>query len=479
MRPVMHRTLSLGALAGTTLLAGCASFSADHGMGAVASYAGAPLQKEIVALRSDTDVASARDQVQLLIKRSLTADTAVQIALLTNRDLQAEYNLLGEAEAARIRASLPPNPRFSLSRVAGGGALEAEALVALSILSLATLPARTDIASDRFHQAQLRAANATLRVAAETRRAYYEAVAARDLAGFLAQAQSAADAASQLAVKLGEAGTMNKLDQARNQVFYAEMTARLATARQRETSTRERLIRAMGLWGPDLSFRLPSALPALPARVRTAAAVEREAVLRRVDLQIARMEVAALAKSYGLTNATRFLDVVEVAGISKRVQEPSGDKATERGVGLDIEVPLFDFGETNVREAEEAYMGAVNRLIAKAVNVRSQAREAYQAYRGSYDIARHYQREVLPLRKIISDETLLRYNAMQIDVFALLAEARERIASTTAAIDAQRDYWLADSNLQAAVLGGGSVDGNLAGTAPGAMAAAPEAAGHN
>ena len=361
MRPVMHRTLSLGALAGTTLLAGCASFSADHGMGAVASYAGAPLQKEIVALRSDTDVASARDQVQLLIKRSLTADTAVQIALLTNRDLQAEYNLLGEAEAARIRASLPPNPRFSLSRVAGGGALEAEALVALSILSLATLPARTDIASDRFHQAQLRAANATLRVAAETRRAYYEAVAARDLAGFLAQAQSAADAASQLAVKLGEAGTMNKLDQARNQVFYAEMTARLATARQRETSTRERLIRAMGLWGPDLSFRLPSALPALPARVRTAAAVEREAVLRRVDLQIARMEVAALAKSYGLTNATRFLDVVEVAGISKRVQEPSGDKATERGVGLDIEVPLFDFGETNVREAEEAYMGAVNR----------------------------------------------------------------------------------------------------------------------
>ncbi|WP_157100359.1 TolC family protein [Rhodoplanes sp. Z2-YC6860] len=472
----MHRTLCLGALAGTAMLAGCASFSADRGMDAVARHAGEPLRKETVALRSDTEADEARDRVQTLLKRPLTADTAVQIALFNNRDLQAEYNLLGEAEAARIRASLPANPRFSLSRVAGGGALEAEAQVALSILSLATLPARADIATDRFHQAQLRAANATLRVAVETRRAYYEAVAARDLAGFLTQAQSSADAASQLAVKLGEAGTMNKLDQARNQVFYAEMTARLATARQRETSTRERLVRAIGLWGSDLGFRLPSSLPALPGRVRTAVSVEREAVLRRLDLQIARMEVAALAKSYGLTNATRFLDVVEVAGISKRVQEPGGDKATERGVGLDFEVPLFDFGETSVRGAEEAYMGAVNRLVAKAVNVRSQAREAYHAYRGSYDIARHYQREVLPLRKVISDETLLRYNAMQIDVFALLAEARERIASTTAAIEAQRDYWLADTNVQAAVLGG-----DTTGTSPasGAMAAAPEAAGHN
>ena len=70
-------------------------------------------------------------------------------------------------------------------------------------------------------------------------------------------------------------------------------------------------------------------------------------------------------------------------------------------------------------------MQAVNRLTQKAVNVRSEARDAYRNYRSAYDIAGHYQREVLPLRKIISDEMLLRYNAMQIDVFALLAEAQQ------------------------------------------------------
>ena len=100
-------------------------------------------------------------------------------------------------------------------------------------------------------------------------------------------------------------------------------------------------------------------------------------------------------------------------------------------------------------------MQAVNRLIERAVNVRSEARDAYRVYRSTYDIAGHYRREVLPLRKIISDETLLRYNAMQIDVFALLAEARQRIAATTAAIEAQRDFWLADADLAVAVAGGG------------------------
>jgi outer membrane protein TolC len=162
-----------------------------------------------------------------------------------------------------------------------------------------------------------------------------------------------------------------------------------------------------------------------------------------------------LAKSYGLTNATRFINLLDVAGIAKKQRE-GGETTRERGFEVEVQIPLFDFGEVKVRQAEESYLQAVNRLTAKAVNVRSEAREAYQAYRASFDIARHYRREVLPLRKIISDETLLRYNAMQIDVFALLTEARQRVTATNAAIEAERDFWLAETNLGVAVLGGGT-----------------------
>ncbi len=99
-----------------------------------------------------------------------------------------------------------------------------------------------------------------------------------------------------------------------------------------------------------------------------------------------------------------------------------------------------------------------------------------KARNATFDVARRYRRDVLPLRKTITEETLLRYNAMQIDVFALLAESRERIAATIAAIEAQRDFWLADTNLKSAVLGGHG--GSSATSTPTTAAAAAEPAGH-
>ena len=59
----------------------------------------------------------------------------------------------------------------------------------------------------------------------------------------------------------------------------------------------------------------------------------------------------------------------------------------------------------------------------------------------------------MPLQKRISDENLLRYNGMLIGVFELLADARAQIASVNAAILAQRDFWMAQSDMQMALLG--------------------------
>ena len=175
---------------------------------------------------------------------------------------------------------------------------------------------------------------------------------------------------------------------------------------------------------------------------------------RRIDLQIARIEVDALAKSYGLTKATRFINLADVSAVSRTQHESSGTQGTGGGGEVELQIPIFDFGEARLRQAGEAYMAAVNRLAESAVNVRSQAREAYHVHRSSYEIAKQYRDKVLPLRKLISDEMVLRYGAMQVDVFSLLTEARQRIAANIAAIEAQRDFWLADANLRAALAGG-------------------------
>ncbi|WP_292533182.1 TolC family protein [Methylocystis sp.] len=441
-------------------------------MSVVAGIAGTELGKDAVAIRTPEDAVSARSRVEHLLKRSLTADGAVQIALLNNRGLQAAYNELGVAEALMVEASLPPNPQFTLQEIGGIAEFEIERRIITNILALATLPARAAIAADRFHQAQLHAAEETLRLAAETRRHYLRAVAARELVGFLTQANASAEAAAKLGRALGETGAMNKLDQAREQVFYADLTTQLARARQRALSARERLIHSLGLWGSDLDFKLASALPAPPARPRSWPMVERNAIERRVDLQIGRLELLALAKSYGLTQASRFVNLLELTGIEEIIQEKItpekifqeeektlAARIRNRGYRVAFEIPIFDFGEARVRKAEQAYMIAANRLAQRAVAVRSEARATYQLYRSTYDIAAHYQREVLPLRKIISDESLRQYNTMQIDVFPLLDEARRRVLATSAAIEAKRDFWLATTDLQVALLGGGGAPG--------------------
>lgn len=446
-------------LVGVLGLSGCASFAPDSGMTAVSDISGQTIKKDVAFVRSADGAERTGAAIRRLLARTLTVDAAVQVALLNNKGLQAAYNELALAETDLVQQSLPPNPVFAVSRISGDGASEIEQQVVGDILALATLPFRSDIARDRFRQAQLKAVLETLRLAAEVRRAYFRTVAANELVGLLTDAKSTAETTAQLAKKLGETGSMNKLDQAREEVFYAETTADLATARQEAASSREQLARLLGLWGADLNFRIPDRLPALPHRPLALPSIEADAVGHRLDLQIARLELVALSKSLDLTQATRFVTLLDVAGINRRTHDPDTPAFRERGFDVQFQIPIFDGGEVRVRQAVETYNQAFNRLTEKAVNVRSEARDAYRVYRSSYDIASHYEREILPLRQIITDEMQLRFSSMQVDIFTVLTEARQRITSMRAAIDAKRRFWLAQSELQTVINGGGSAAG--------------------
>jgi len=213
---------------------------------------------------------------------------------------------------------------------------------------------------------------------------------------------------------------------------------------------RERLVRALGLSGPQLDFKLPDRLPELPPQSLAPQNAEQTAMDQRLDVRMARRSAQTLADALGLTRTTRFINTLNAGYQNKSA---SGD-ALAQGYTIELELPLFDFGGTGLARAEASYRQAVQQASAVALNAQSEVREAYAAYRSSFELARHYRDEVLPLARRISDENMLRYNAMLSSVFELLADARAQITSVSGAIEALRDFWIADTDLQTAMTGG-------------------------
>jgi outer membrane protein TolC len=288
-----------------------------------------------------------------------------------------------------------------------------------------------------------------LSLAADTRKAWIQAVAAHESVRYSRQVMQAAEASAELARRMAQVGNFNKLQQAREQAFYADAALNLVRAEQYQRATRERLIRLLGVWGTQTEFRLPERLPELPQQARNLADLERTAMEQRLDVSAARLGAQATARNLGLTRMTRFVNVLELG----LVRNSSNEAPTQRGWELSLELPLFDWGDARVARAEHVYWQALHHAAETAINARSEVREAYSAYRSAWDIARHHRDEIVPIRARIAEENLLRYNAMLIGVFELLADARAQIASVNAAIDALRDFWIAQTDLDMALVG--------------------------
>jgi len=474
----MNARLAGGFLA-ALLLASCTTnseFSAKNAGFTQVEAKTAVLAKETVWVqnRAQAEKTAARVDTLLAQGKALDAETAVQIGLLNNKGLQAAYADLGDAGADVWQSTMFANPTASISLTGiGTPGLEAyraiEGMLAVNILALATRDKTIKVAKVRFVQAQLNAALKTLALAGNTRRAWVNAVAARETVVQLAQAQVAADAASELAQKLGESGAMTKGAQAREHAFAAELAGQAAQARLAERLAKEELTRLMGLWGDDVAYKLPNRLPSLPKTLIATHVIEVQALANRVDLQVAKLELEANASAHGLTEATRFVTDLEiVSGFETEREKEDGkiSKVTTTSKEVEFVIPIFDSGKARMRKAELAYMRAANQLAEKAVNVRSEARSAYEAYRSTYDIARHYRNSLVPLRTKIEQESLLTYNGMITNTFELLTDIREKINAVQFSINARRDFWLAAANLTAAIHGGG------AGSAPAETASA-------
>lgn len=432
-------------------LTACTTFSQDGGFGRVAESARTRLGKDVRWVRTPEEKA-ARDQKTVeLLKEPLSVDGAVQIALLNNGALQASFEELGIAEADLVRSGRLPNPRFSLRRTSAGGLYDIEETVTVNVLSLVSMPYVHRAEQQRFAETQTGALAAVAELAASTREAYFTALAAHESAQYLEKAKSAGEAGAELARRMRAAGNWNRLDESRERAFYLDSASAYARAQALESGARERLSRLMGATGDTAGFKLAEHLPELPARIEDLGDVERTALDNRIDLERSRAQLAALAENLKLTRASRFVDVLEAG--PARVRQGSSGAPYESGFEVSFEVPIFDGGEPRLRKAEAIYAQALDGLAQAAIDARAEVREAYAQYRAAYEIAARERDEVLPMRKAIAEEDLRRYDAAQIGVFDLLADARAEMTGVSDSIQSVCDFWIAKSRLDTALIG--------------------------
>lgn len=438
-----YPTSTLIALFALTL-SGCSSFNSGQEIEAtnreLAEFTSGDLR-----LNRDSQETSERLIVrEALLAASLTQDAAVRVALLGSPALQ----VLLETETARIadarRNGRLDNPSFTYERLRADDVTDISRILSFGLLELLTLPQRQRIAAAETEAAQLRLAMSVVDEVTRVRQSWVRAVAAQQRFRYAERILESAAASAELAKRMEAAGNFNRISRARQQAFEADARTKFLLAKQEATASREALVRALGLDDADASkLRLPERLPEVPKNALGADVISARVTAERLDLRLAESTWRAAARRNGLGEVTTRTDID--LGIIR--------DGEAKGYEIEVRLPVFDYGDLDRRVLDGRARAALNNLEETARAAGSHIREAYAGYLAAHEVARNHLDELVPLRRTISDESLLRYNGMIIGVFELLADAREQVTIVIAAIGAEEQFWLADAALKASLMG--------------------------
>jgi len=431
---------------------GCASTSPEAAFKRVAGRVGDAGGHRVAWSQASPEGAEIDRAVRELLARDLGVDGAVQVALLRNRSLVATYEELGVAQADLVQAGLLRNPVLS----GGLPPAEYESIepplvvgIAQDFLDLLTMPARKNIARARLEATEMRVTDEVLSLAAQVRAAYFELQAAEQRAAMRQVVAEAADTASAIASAQYAAGNLAELDRETQRALAEQARLDLARDQGEVAVDRERLVRAMGVWGAEARFVVPATLPELPPADPPLDRLEQMALSRRSDLQAMRHEVQAIADMRSLAGSTRWTGLFTVGVEAARLT----DGHYVLGPNASVELPLFDQKQALLARLGSLERQSQARLEGRAIEVRSEVREAVGRLAAARGIAERYRTVVVPLRERIVALAQQRYDAMLAGVYELLVAKQNEVTTYRDYIDAVRDYWQARSDLERAVGG--------------------------
>lgn len=450
MRYPVMRAAALLAIA--TMATGCATTSPDSDLSGVQKV----IANRTAAVLMQPTSQEAKDaidaRVSQLLAKPLDADSAVEIALLNNRRLRAEYARLGFAQADLLEAAQLENPSLTAGAGFPDRAPSITALdfgLTLNIVRLLTMPARKEIAAARLDAVTLSVADEVIRTAGQTRLLFLDLQAAENLSALLRQIAVAAEAGAEFARRVEAAGNISELALANHESLYEQARLDYARSASDVAGLRERFNAQLGLWGTQTTWSMVDRLPELPTAEPDMADLEALAIHQRLDLAAAAKEAEVLAKAAGLQRDWRSILTTDVGFQASR----DTDGQWVLGPQLSIELPIFNQRQPEIGRLDSARRQAEANLEALAIETRADVRRLRgQLYALRYE-AEHYRDTILPLRERITDLTQREYNYMLLDTFDLLSAKREEIAAYRSYLSAIHDYWSTRADLERAVGG--------------------------
>ena len=282
---------AVGALAMLVLLCGCASMPTATPGGLLADATAVSTEPPPLTAEQQALLDRRTRRIEELLSQPLTAEAAAEIALLQNPAVERALETLGMPGFDRLLLAHTINPAFNGGRPPGTIDTRIERPLSVNAMTWVSVPALAEVDIVDSLASRLQAADEIVALLFIARRAWVEAVAARQSLRYLEDVGAEAEAGRDIMEGMRQVGNASELELLRAQTLYADAIANMTTSQLTAAVRRERLVQALGLWGADADrVRLPERLPDLPPAAIGPEGLEDRAVAQRFDVRAGRVE---------------------------------------------------------------------------------------------------------------------------------------------------------------------------------------------
>jgi cobalt-zinc-cadmium efflux system outer membrane protein len=388
--------------------------------------------------------------IQCAVNNELTADSAIQIALLNNPKIQAVFEEIGIARADLVEAGLISNPSFSIEvRYPHINNLHTniEHLITSSLLDIFLIPLRTRLAATEFEQTKLKVSNEILNLAFDVRETYYQLVLEKKKISYIKSVVELTSINSEIVSKQIKIGNVNTLEFQLSQSRLLEAELELAKSKAEIIRLSEKLNRLLG-FNEEACLILPDYLDGIDYQGFDICTLELIAIEERLDLQVARFEIARLGRMLGLKDWWTYTNIQ--GGLAGE-KDPDGTNLI--GPGFSGELPIFNYGQAARMRLFAQLRQAQDRLAELEIRVRSEVRESHKLLMSYLKIINDYQNRLLPMQGKISASSEELYNVMGLGVDKLLENKRMEVVANKNYTESVKQYLISRVELDRA-LGG-------------------------